>query len=138
MIRPAILAAAAALIAGPALADDLVADGEKLTAKRCKSCHMIADGDNVILKGGKTGPNLWGVVGRAAGGDDFKRYGDDLIAAGEAGLTWDEETLKAYLADPKAYLREYLDDPKAKSKMSFKLKKEDDRAAVAAYLATLN
>ena len=137
MKRSAILAAAAALIAGPALADDLVAEGEKLTAKRCKSCHMIADGDNVILKGGKTGPNLFAVMGRTAGAADFKRYGESLVAAGEAGLVWDEEQMIAYLADPKKYLRAYLDDSKAKSKMSFKLKKEDQRAAVAAYLASL-
>lgn len=138
MIRPAILAAAAALIAGPVFAEGDIAEGEKLTAKRCKSCHMIADGDNVILKGGKTGPNLWAVVGRAAGGDaDFSRYGDDMKAAGEKGLVWDEAQLMAYIADPKDFLRAYLDDPKAKSKMSFKLKKEDERAAVAAYLASL-
>ena len=138
MIRPALIAAAAAMFAGPALADGHVAEGEKLVAKRCKSCHMIADGDNVILKGGKTGPNLWGVVGRAAGGaEDFTRYGDDLVAAGEKGLIWDEEQLSAYLEDPKKYLRTYLEDDKAKSKMSFKLKKEEQRAAVAAYLASL-
>ena len=141
MIRPAIFAAVAAMFAFPAIpafAEGDVAEGEKLTAKRCKSCHMISDGDNVILKGGKTGPNLFGVVGRTAGSADFKRYGDDLKAAGEAGLVWNEETLMGYLEDPRKYLRAFLDDKKAKSKMSFKLKKEDQRAAVAAYLASLN
>ena len=41
--------------------------GEK-AFKKCKSCHMIqdADGENIV-KGGKTGPNLYGVVGRTAG-----------------------------------------------------------------------
>ena len=137
MIRTAILAAAMAVTAGAAYAESHVAEGEKLVAKRCKSCHMIADGDNVILKGGKTGPNLWAVVGRQAGTVEGFKYGDSLVEAGAAGLVWDEEQLLAYLEDPRKYLRAYLDDKKAKSKMSFKLKKEDQRAAVAAYLASL-
>jgi cytochrome c len=107
-------------------------------AKRCKACHMIADGDNVILKGGKTGPNLFGVVGRTAGTYDGFKYGDDTIAAGEQGLVWNEEEISTYLKDPRKYLRAYLSDKKAKSKMSFKLRKEDDRTAVSAYLASLN
>lgn len=38
------------------------------TFKKCKSCHMIeaADGE-MIVKGGKSGPNLFGVVGMTAG-----------------------------------------------------------------------
>ena len=47
-----------AMLATNALADGHVAEGEKLVAKRCKACHMIVDGDNVILKGGKVDPNL--------------------------------------------------------------------------------
>lgn len=136
MKRTVLIAAAAALLATPTVAAD-IAEGEKLTAKRCKSCHMISDGDNVILKGGKTGPNLYAVMGRTAGTADFKRYGDDLVAAGAAGLVWDEATLIAYLEDPQKYLRTRLDDPKAKSQMKFKLKKEEDRANVAAYLASI-
>lgn len=128
---------AGALLASTAFADGHVAEGEKLVAKRCKACHMIADGDNVILKGGKVGPNLWGIIGRAAGAQEGFKYGKSLAAAGEKGLVWDEEQLAGYIGDPKKYLRTYLDDKKAKSKMTFKLKKEDQRAAVAAYLASL-
>lgn len=126
-----------AMLATGAFADGHVAEGEKLVAKRCKACHMIVDGDNVILKGGKVGPNLWGIVGRPTGAEDGFKYGKSLAAAGEKGLIWDEEQLAAYLGDPKKYLRTYLDDKKAKSKMTFRLKKEEQRAAVAAYLASL-
>ena len=129
---------AGAMIAGGAAADGHVAEGEKLVAKRCKACHMIADGDNVILKGGKVGPNLYGIMGRAAGAEEGFKYGKSLAQAGENGLVWDEEQRIAYLADPKKYLRTYLDDKKAKSKMAFKLKKEDQRDAVAAYLLTVS
>lgn len=129
--------AAAALIAGPALADEQVAEGEKVVAKRCKACHAISNGDQEILKGGGVGPNLWGIVGRKAGSyPDFK-YGDDLVAAGEAGLVWDKESLDSYLDDPKEFLKTYLNKSDARSKMSFKLNKEEDRAAAAAYLASL-
>lgn len=128
---------AGVLLASSAFAAGDVAEGEKLTAKRCKACHMIVDGDNVILKGGKVGPNLWGVIGRAAAAQEDFKYGKGLAAAGEKGLVWDEEQIAAFLGDPKNYLRTYLDDSKAKSKMTFRLKKEDQRAAVAAYLASL-
>ena len=54
--------------------------------------------------------------------------------AGAAGLVWTEELILEYITDPKAFLREYLDDPKAKAKMTFKLKKEQQRIDVLAYL----
>jgi cytochrome c len=43
--------------------------------------------------------------------------------------------LAEWVTDPKAFLRNALDNPKAKSKMSFKLKKGGDD--VAAYLASM-
>lgn len=120
--------------AAPAFAEGDAAAGEKAFSK-CKSCHMIvADDGTEIVKGGKTGPNLYGVIGRTAGTADFK-YGKDLVAAGEAGLTWDEAKLAEYVADPRAFLRTTLDDSKAKSRMSFKLKKGGED--VAAYLASV-
>ncbi|MEK0164315.1 cytochrome C [Phaeobacter sp. JH20_36] len=115
--------AALGLIAAPAFAEGDADKGET-GFNKCKSCHMVvSDSGDVIIKGGKTGPNLWGVVGRTAGTADGYKYGDDMVAAGEQGLVWDEESFAAYTADPKAFLRDYLDDSKAKSKMSFRLKK---------------
>ena len=120
--------------AAPAFAEGDAAAGEK-TFNKCKSCHMIvSDAGDEIVKGGRTGPNLYGIIGKTAGTADFK-YGKDLVAAGEAGLVWDEATLTEYVADPRAFLRTYLDDSKAKSKMSYKLKKGGED--VAAYLASV-
>lgn len=108
------------LLAAPAFADS---DPGMKAFNKCKSCHsVISDGGDVIVKGGKTGPNLYGVAGRAAGSADYK-YGDGLVAAGEKGLVWDEESFAAFTADPKGFLKEYLGDDSAKTKMSFKLKK---------------
>ena len=42
------------------------AKGEQLY-NRCSSCHAIIKNGEVLVKGGITGPNLFGVVGRTAG-----------------------------------------------------------------------
>ncbi|MEO1107168.1 MAG: c-type cytochrome [Pseudomonadota bacterium] len=110
------------LLALPVYAEGDAEAGKK-AFNRCKSCHMIADpAGDVIVKGGKTGPNLYGIAGRTAGTLEGFKYGDSIVAAGENGLVWDEETFVAYSQDPRAFLKEYLDDTAAKSKMSFKLK----------------
>ncbi|MBU2866892.1 c-type cytochrome [Pacificibacter marinus] len=126
------LTAAALLATTSAYAGDAV-KGEK-DMKKCKACHTVENGDDVIFKGGKTGPNLYGVIGRTAGTEEsFTKYGDDLVAVGAAGLVWTEELLVEYVQDPKKFLSAQLDTA-AKSKMSFKLK---DASDVAAYLASV-
>ena len=65
------------------------------------------------------------------------KYGKSLAAAAEAGLVWTEEELLDYLQDPRKYLRAKLEDKKAKSKMAFKLKKDQDRLDVISYLKTI-
>lgn len=110
--------------------------GEKVFNK-CKACHMIQDAEGTdIVKGGRTGPNLYGLYTRVAGSTDFK-YGDSIVQAGEAGLAWDEENFVSYVADPKKFLAEYNDDKRAKSKMSFKLTNAGDAADVWAYLVSV-
>jgi cytochrome c len=126
---------AVASLATAAFAEGDAAKGEK-TYKKCKACHAITDAEgNNIVKGGKTGPNLYGVIGRTAGTYDGFAYGADIVKAGEAGLVWDEATFTAYVQDPKAFLSEYLDDAGARSKMSFKLRK--DMEDVYAYLVSV-
>ncbi len=127
------------LMAAPAFADGHATgnaeDGEKVF-KKCKACHSIIDAEGeVIVKGGKNGPNLYGVYTRVAGTQaDFTKYGDSLIETGTNGLEWNEADFVNYVADPRKFLRTYLDDKKAKSKMSFKLKGEQDAKDVWAYI----
>ncbi len=110
------------LLAVPAFAEGDAEAGKKAFNK-CKSCHLIADpAGEVIVKGGKTGPNLYGIAGRTAGTVEGFKYGDSIVVAGENGLVWDETTFVEYAQDPKAFLKTYLDDTAAKSKMTFKLK----------------
>ncbi|NNE81527.1 MAG: cytochrome C, partial [Silicimonas sp.] len=114
------------------------AAGEK-TFNQCKACHMIEDADgNMILKGGKTGPNLWGLPGRAAGGVDGFKYKKSIVEAGEGGLAWDEASFVAYVQDPTAYLKEVTGDSKARSGMSFKVRKEEDAVNLWAYIASVS
>jgi len=120
-------------LAGTAMAEGDPAKGEK-DFKKCRACHTIANGDEVIFKGGKTGPNLYGIVGRAAGTAEAFKYGSSIVDAGEAGLVWTEELLVNFIADPRTFLKETTGDSKAKTKMTFKLKNADD---VVAYLASL-
>ena len=125
----------ALMLATPALAAD-PAEGEK-EFKKCKSCHAIVAPDGTeIVKGGKTGPDLWGVVGRTvASFPDFK-YGEGMLEVNAKGTVWDEAQIVAYLADPTAWVKATTGDDAAKSKMSFKLPNAEDAADMAAYLAT--
>lgn len=113
--------------------------GQRLYGRHCAACHVITAPDgSTLMRGGPTGPNLFGIVGQQAGQvAGFTRYGRDLVAAGEAGLVWDAGTLDAYLADPRAVMRAVLDNPRAGSRMVFRLRAEADRRDVIAYLKTL-
>ncbi|KUF09583.1 c-type cytochrome [Pseudoponticoccus marisrubri] len=134
-------AIAAASLATVAHAESHMGSGDATAGERefnkCKACHMIvADDGTEIVKGGRTGPNLYGVIGRQAGSvEDFRGYGEDLVAAGEAGLVWDEENLIPYLEDPRSFLQTYLDDNSARSKMSFRLRRGGED--VYAYLVSV-
>lgn len=109
---------AAVLAVGQAQAGD-AANGEKVFKKQCKKCHKISDDMKKAV-----GPNLYGVVGRAAGSVDGFKYSSAMT---DSGLTWDAETIDKYLADPKGFV--------PKNKMAFKgLKEESDRADVIAYI----
>ena len=115
-----------------------IAKGEK-KFKKCKSCHMIVDDSGrTIIKGGRNGPNLYGILGRTAGSiDDFK-YGKSLATLGKSGFVWSEYEFVAYVANPKKYLVDKLDDKKARSKMSYKLKNEADALNIWAYLESVS
>lgn len=133
IIRLAATLGALALVT-PAAAQD-AAVGEKEFAK-CKACHaIVADDGTEIVKGGKVGPNLYGVVGRKVGGLEGFKYKDSIIAVGESGLVWDEAELAAYMTDPKAWLVEKTGDAAAKTGMTFKQKSK--QADLAAYLASV-
>ena len=100
------------------LASADAAAGKKVFAK-CKACHQVAkDGKNAI------GPNLWNIVNANRGAVAGFAYSDALKS--KEG-NWSYESLNAFLAKPKDYIKG--------TKMSFAgLKKAKDRANVVAYL----
>lgn len=135
MLKP-VLAVMALALATPGFAAD-PAKGEA-SFKKCKSCHsVIAPDGTEVQKGGKTGPNLFGVVGNPVASNPDFAYGEGILEAKEKGAVWDEAQLTIYLQDPNAWVKAVSGDDSAKSKMTFKLTKEEEAADVAAYLATL-
>jgi cytochrome c len=123
-----LVAVFAVLCAGStaAVAGDL-ADGKKVFAK-CKACHDVGP-----TAKNKVGPILNGVLGRPWGEIEGYKYSvgkeGTLLAINEAKpMTWDLETLTAYLRNPKAVI--------PKGKMAFAgLKKDEDIENVIFYLA---
>jgi cytochrome c len=135
MTKFILLAVTAAALAGPAFAGDPAA-GED-TFKKCKACHsVIAPDGTEIQKGGRTGPNLYGIIGRGVAVDPDYSYGESIAALGATGAVWDEASFAAYVANPADYLKSALGDDAAKSKMSFKLAAGGED--VAAYLASVS
>ncbi|GAB1479791.1 cytochrome c2 [Paracoccaceae bacterium] len=115
-------------VAAPAMADEKAFN-------KCKACHSVIAADGTeIVKGGKTGPNLFGVIGRPVASVADYAYGDSIKAVGASGKVWDEASLVAYLADPAAWLAANGAGDGAKSKMTFKLAKDGEE--IAAWLAT--
>jgi cytochrome c len=141
-MRLTLAAGAALLMSAPAMAQDVTGDaaaGEGVF-RQCQTCHVVENeaGETLAGRNAKTGPNLYGVVGRQAGTIEGFNYGDDLVNAGEQGLTWDEESMSAYLQDPTGFLREYLDDPRARGKMTYRVRSDEDALNVIAYLDSLS
>ena len=130
-----VLTTAIALLSfsAPAFAEGDADKGAK-EFRKCKACHAITAPDGTaILKGGKTGPNLYAVIGRAAGSEDFK-YSSIMTAAAEAGLFWDADGFAAYLADPNGFLSEAAGES-GRSKMT--KQKVKNPADLVAYLESV-
>ncbi len=136
-------AAALAVLAAPAFADGHAtgdaANGEEQFNRQCVACHVVVDdaGETLAGRNAMTGPNLYGVAGRVMGSIEDFRYGDALLTLNENGEVWDEEKFVGYVQDPTPWLREFLDDRRARGKMAFKVREEQDARDIYAYLASL-
>lgn len=67
--------------------------GAKIFPRLCGGCHQVGESARSGF-----GPELNGIIGRPAGTSANYVYSD---AMKNSGVTWDHETLKAYLKDPK-------------------------------------
>lgn len=77
----------------PAPASPQVAEGAHVFQNTCRPCHIAAVAQNLV------GPTLHGVVGRKAGTAPDFNYSD---AMRHSGLTWTEDNLARYIANPQA------------------------------------
>jgi cytochrome c len=91
--------------------------GEKVFNK-CKTCHVVDEEEN------KIGPYLMGIFGRPAGSVEGFKYSD---AMKNSGIVWEDDTIAAYLKEPKTYI--------PGNRMTFAgLRKDDEIADLLAYL----
>jgi cytochrome c len=100
----------------------LVEAGDK-AHKACLTCHS----DKPDGSGAKTGPSLYGVFNRRAGGAPGFGYS---AAMREYGQDWSYENLYAFLKAPKSYI--------SGTSMAYAgVRSSDDRVAIVAYLRNL-
>ena len=132
------LAIAMTALAAPAFAQGDVAKGEAVFGRQCVACHVVQNDAGEVLAGrnAKVGPNLFGVIGRQPGASADFKYGNDIVAYGETGVVWGEENFVKYVQNPTAFLREVLNNPRARGKMAFQMRDEQDAKDVYAFLAT--
>jgi cytochrome c len=90
--------------------------------EKCKSCH---NADNGGANG--TGPNLWGVEGRAPASHAGFAYSDGMKGFAAKQPVWDYEHIYEFVKNPQAYV--------SGTKMTFVgLKQPQDRINVIAFL----
>lgn len=89
----AIAALSLSSAAAPAAGDP---EAGALAFRGCGACHSLAAGRHM------TGPSLAGMWGRRAGtAEGFTRYSEAMVSS---GVTWDAETLDAWLKNPAAFI----------------------------------
>jgi len=80
-------------LTGAAQAQDSIDIGAAQFARQCTACHVVRDDEGNILVGnsGRAGPNLYGAMGRTVAGVPNFRYGDSIVAARQADVTWTQD-----------------------------------------------
>lgn len=111
-------------VSAPRAADTAAdaAQGKALFDAKCAICHTTAEGQASMMA-----PNLFGLVGRDVAGADGYSYSAALADVHEV---WSEDTLDSFLKAPGT------DAPG--TRMLVAVPDDQERAAIIAYLKTLN
>lgn len=87
-----------AMLAGQAVAQDTGdAEAGRRVFSQCRACHVTDQGAKSPV-----GPNLHGVFGRTAGTLEGFRFSEPMKKKGAEGLVWNDQTIRAYIANPRA------------------------------------
>jgi cytochrome c len=97
-------------------------DGAALFKQQCATCHTTNLSDAP-----RQGPTLVRIVGRQAGKVEGFHYSPGLA---QAGFSWDEGRLDAWLTDPQAVIPGAV--------MTYRQTRVETRAAIITYLKGLN
>jgi cytochrome c len=97
-------------------------DGAALFKQQCATCHATS-----LSEAPRQGPPLAKIMGRQAGKLEGFHYSSGLA---QAGFTWDESRLDAWLTDPQAII------PGAT--MPYRQANAETRAVIIGYLRGLN
>ena len=97
-------------------------DGAALFKQQCATCHSTNVSDAP-----RQGPTLVRIVGRQAGKVEGFHYSPGLA---QAGFSWDESRLDAWLTDPQAVIPGAI--------MTYRQTRAETRAAIITYLKGLN
>src|ERR1700676_2876485 len=97
-------------------------EGAALFKQQCATCHTTSLSDAP-----RQGPPLVQIIGRQAGKIEGCHYSPGLA---QAGFTWDEDKLDAWLTDPQTVIPGAI--------MAYRQAKAETRAAIIIYLKGLN
>lgn len=97
-------------------------DGAALFKQQCATCHTTNLSDAP-----RQGPTLVQIVGRQASKVEGFHYSPGLA---QAGFSWDESRLDAWLTDPQAVIPGAI--------MTYRQTRAETRAAIITYLKGLN
>jgi cytochrome c len=97
-------------------------DGAMLFKQQCATCHATS-----LSEAPRQGPPLAGIIGRQAGKLEGFHYSPGLS---QAGFTWDEGRLDAWLTNPQAVVPDAV--------MPYRQANAETRAVIITYLKGLN
>ncbi|MCZ4352458.1 c-type cytochrome [Roseovarius aestuarii] len=149
-MKKCMVAMTALMLAGPVYADSAAADammapsgdsaaGEAVFKKQCVACHVVVNDEGETLAGrrGRQGPNLYGIAMQHVSTVEGFKYSKPMMAASDLpDLRWNEANFAAFVQDPSGWLTEQLGE-KSRSKMTHKVRKEQDALDVYAFIYSL-